>query len=211
MSLKFRRVCLVSAVVVGLASFAAPRDGLTQTSLRSSFPGRRVGGGTRGECSSRVLAHLVPGNSVFAPGSDKLLGLVQGPSRQPVSLTITFKPQQGGLDISRTLPASAAGLTLVRGSVVTAPTIWESAFDCGSGDAGSSGDPLSFVQTVSPPAVSLLLTESDPSDEPVLSELQALQGRCGSTVPAQATLAKFGLAELMTSEWPEQLPVRCPS
>ena len=41
--------------------------------------------------------------------------------------------------------------------------IWDSAFDWGSGEAGSSGDPLSFVETVSPAAVSLLFAEPDPS------------------------------------------------
>ena len=42
--------------------------------LRSSFPGRRIGGGTRGECTARLLVHLVPKNSVFAP--DQGLSLI---------------------------------------------------------------------------------------------------------------------------------------
>ena len=58
-----------------------------QANPRSTFPGRRVGGGTRGECSSaRTLVHLVPATSVYAPGASGLVGLVQGPSDSPVSL-----------------------------------------------------------------------------------------------------------------------------
>ena len=36
--------------------------------LRSQFPGRRVGGGTRGECSARYLALIVNPDSIFSPG-----------------------------------------------------------------------------------------------------------------------------------------------
>lgn len=54
--------------------------------LRSSFPGRRVAGRIRGECTARMLVHLVPHNSVFAPDSDRLLGILQGPTQAPKPL-----------------------------------------------------------------------------------------------------------------------------
>lgn len=66
------------------------------SSNRSTFPGRRVGGGTRGECSARILVHLVPENSVFAPGATGILGLVQGPTANPVSLELSFLPEEIG-------------------------------------------------------------------------------------------------------------------
>lgn len=47
-----------------------------QANPRSTFPGRRVGGGTRGECSARTLVHLVPETSVYAPDASGLVGLV---------------------------------------------------------------------------------------------------------------------------------------
>ena len=106
MILNVQGACFVSAVVLGLASVAAPRVALTQSSLRSSFSRCRVGGGIQGECSSWILDHLVPCNRVFAPGSGQLLGLLQSLSRQPVSLTINFTPKQGGQATIRTLPAS---------------------------------------------------------------------------------------------------------
>ena len=189
----------------------SPLPGLAQANLRNSFPGRRVGGGTRGECSARTLVHLVPDSSVFAPGSSGDLALVQGPTANPVSLTMTFKPKAGGPSSSQTLPASSAGLTLVRQSTISAPTIWESGFDCASADAAAGADPLSFIETASPPAVSLLLPTPEASDVQVQKALQSLRKSCGATVPAAETLAQFGLADVVTAEWPQQLPVRCPS
>ena len=182
------------------------------SSNRSTFPGRRVGGGTRGECSARILVHLVPENSVFAPGATGILGLVQGPATNPVSLELSFHPEGVGSAATRTLPAASASLTLISGVDITVPTIWESTFNCETGDGVDSvQDPLAFTQTAFPPVLSLLLPDAEPVDKPVQMALASLRAKCGGTVPAAQTLAQFGLGDLVTEEWPEQLPVRCPS
>ena len=63
-----------------MAFALAPAVGFAQADLRSSFPGGRVGGGTRGECSARLLAHLVTENSIYAPGRTLQVGLLEGPT-----------------------------------------------------------------------------------------------------------------------------------
>ena len=216
LSLQMLRITFKAVVFlisgIGLTMGALPTPTFAQANLRSTFPGRRVGGGTRGECSSRILAHLVPNDSVYSPGESGDLGLVQGPIANPVSLTMTFSPNEGeGVERSRVLDASSVGLILVRGEGVNRPTIWESTFDCNADDQSASADPLSFIETVSPPAISLLLPQQEPSDVSVQNALVSLRQNCDSTVPAQATLAQFGLADLITKDWPTQLPVRCPS
>ena len=182
------------------------------SSNRSTFPGRRVGGGTRGECSGRILVHLVPENSVFAPGASGTLGLVQGPTANPFSLELSFQPEGDGPGTTRTLPAAPASLTLISRAATTVPTIWESNFNCETGDGVDNlQDPLAFVQTTFPPVLSLLVPDAEPVDQPVQLALASLRAKCGGTVPSVQTLAKFGLADLVTDEWPQQLPVRCPS
>ena len=182
------------------------------SSNRSTFPGRRVGGGTRGECSARILVHLVPENSVFAPGATGIVGLVQGPATNPVSLELSFQPEGVGSATTRTLPAASASLTLISGVDITVPTIWESTFNCETGDGVDNvQDPLAFTQPAFPPVLSLLLPDVEPVDQPVQKALTTLRAKCGGSVPAAQTLAQFGLGDLVTEEWPEQLPVRCPS
>ena len=182
------------------------------SSNRSTFPGRRVGGGTRGECSGRILVHLVPENSVFAPGASGTLGLVQGPTANPFSLELSFQPEGDGPGTTRTLPAAPASLTLISRAATTVPTIWESNFNCETGDGVDSvQDPLAFVQRTFPPVLSLLVPDAEPVDQPVQLALASLRAKCGGTVPSVQTLAKFGLADLVTDEWPQRLPVRCPS
>jgi len=187
-----------------------------QKDLRSTFPGRRVGGGTRGACNARVVAHLVPSQSVFAPAG--YLAVLLGPTASPVPLKVSFRPEQGVPAAltsslrSRTLPAAPAGLTLLSIAAPAQPTVWESSFDCSAGDAsGTSADPLAFVESSSPPALSLLVPSSSEDDASIQKGLARLRSACGSSVPTAKTLADFGLAELATSDWRESLLVRCPS
>ena len=96
-------------VVIGLGALALFSLPLAEANPRRTFPGRRVGGGTRGECTARILAHLVPANSVFGLSSAGDIAMVHGPTANPVSLTISLKPEAGGAGFSRSLPAAPAG------------------------------------------------------------------------------------------------------
>lgn len=198
--------------VICLGALIAPIFSISQVEAdpRSTFPGRRVGGGTRGECTARVLAHLVPPNSVFGLSAAGDIAMVHGPTANPVSLTLSLKPEAGGTGFSRSIPAAPAGITLMRVEPIAVPMVWESGFDCSSG-SGAAADPLAFITTAAPPAVSLLLPSQEAADAAVQQALQALRRRCGSTVPTEATLTSFGLADLVTAQWPPQLPVRCPT
>ena len=185
-----------------------------QKDLRSAFPGRRVGGGTRGECSARIVAHLVPSQSVFAP--DGYLAVLIGPTANPVPLHVTFQPEQRGdsalnsVPLSRTLPAASAGLSLIPVSQLAQATVWESSFDCSAGDSDSTNaDFLAFVDSSSPPAVSLLVPSPSKEDALIQEALARLHSACGSRVPTIQTLADFELSDLATSDWPDSLPVRC--
>ena len=186
-----------------------------QKDLRSAFPGRRVGGGTRGECSARVVAHLVPSQSVFAP--DGYLAVLIGPTANPVPLHVTFQPEQRGasaltsVPLSRTLPAASAGLSLIPVSPLAQATVWESSFECSADDVDmAKAGSLAFVDSYSPPAVSLLVPSPVKDDASIQKALARLHSACGRHVPTIQTLAEFELADLATSDWPESLPVRCP-
>jgi hypothetical protein len=202
-----------------MAGLLLPQTGALADSrqMRSSFPGRRIGGGTRGECTSRLLVHLVPVNSVYAPGTPALLGVLEGPALQPSPLELSFRPyRQEGMAMpreglwKRDLPASSAGITLLEAGSIGAPMVWESHYRCEAKE--TSGDPLDFTVTTAPPVVSLLLGEgTTPAEEAkVRLGLLRLRERCGAVVPRSEVAATFGLEDLLGRGWPEQLPVRCP-
>ena len=206
-----------SGLVLLLLASDAPS--MAQDSLRNSFPGRRIGGATRGECSSRLIVHLVPPSSVLAPGSGGL-GLLQGPSANPVPLVVELRPlgRGGNLDatakplLQRTLPAMPIGITLLPLAAVNIPTVWESSYACGGTASASppAADPLSFVESVSPPALSLLVPQGSAADGQVLTALGQLRQACGSTVATADLVRSFALEDLVRPDWPARLPVRCP-
>jgi hypothetical protein len=85
---RFGFTCL-TLCFAGLAPTAA--DAQLDIGIRNSFPGRRIGGGTRGECWTRLFAHLVPANSVYTPGSPALIAVLEGPAKTPRPLIIELR------------------------------------------------------------------------------------------------------------------------
>ncbi|MFM1812668.1 MAG: hypothetical protein RLZZ336_1606 [Cyanobacteriota bacterium] len=211
-----------SRILLGLAGLvlvAAPLAAVAQSDLRNTFPGRRIGGGTRGECSARLLANLVPANSVFAPGSGATIGLLEGPTAQPRPLQLSFRPLNSagtsaaasGQVSTRDLPAAPAGVVLLTVPAVKTATIWESGYRCeGGGTGAGAADGLDFVQSASPPALSLLVSDPQNDDKSVAAALKQLRSQCGKTVATASVAKTFGLGDAITPEWPQQLPVRCP-
>jgi hypothetical protein len=199
--------------VVGWLAMASPA--LADVNLRSSFPGRRVGGGTRGECTARLVAHLVPKSNVFAPGSSGLVAILQGPSANLSPLIVAFKPAnstgvvQPGASLleSRELPPAPVGLVLLKAPSSAGVVQWESSYRCGGGVADT--DPLNFVSAGAPPAVSLLVKAAEPVDRLIQAELAQWKTQCGGTIAREQVAKTFGLDEVLGTDWPAQLPLRC--
>ena len=90
------------------------------------------------------------------------------------------------------------------------PTLWESSDICpGAATTATPSDPLNVVAADSPPALSLLVMEPCKEDVAVQSSLAKLHHSCGSSVSREEVGATFGLADRLTAQWPERIPVRC--
>jgi hypothetical protein len=194
-----------------LALACTPLAAWAQTDLRNSFPGRRLGGGTRGECSARLVAHLVPANSVYAPGASGMIGILEGPTANPRPLQVLVKTevQPSGTSFQRDLPANGPGVTLLTIGAVQGAKLWESAYRCDQSQVSGGGLGLDFVESASPPAMSMLVSDVQSSDQRVAASLQILKTSCGKAVPTATVAKAFGLEDAITAEWPQQLPVRC--
>jgi len=199
------------SVILGLLVGAVALPAFSNPIDRSSFPGRRVGGGTRGDCTSRVLAHLVPLSSIYSPGSTQLLAILQGPTPEPRPLQVSLRrvnalgtTDSAHLHLSqRVIDPLPAGVVLFS-ALSDGPLVWESSYRC-TNVIGPDGD-FGFD---APPAVSLLVRDASDADRLIQAQLNLLKDRCGRSVPAQRLVRDFQLGNLDVSDWPEQLPVRC--
>ena len=189
------RMPAVVLMAVALAGQAA----LAQPDSRNSFPGRRVGGGTRGVCTSRLIAHLAPANNIqrVPPAGPVRLTVLQGPTSEPYPLQIALDGRP-----SVQLPPSQAGVVVLSIPPVRSDTRWQSSYVCPAGTPDAD-DPLNFVVAAAPPALSLLRPSSDVDDQ-----LSGLLSRCGGTI-GLAQIKQWLGVETLPGEWPQQLPVRC--
>ena len=195
---------LSSSLLLGAGMFPEPI--LSQS--RTTFPGRRVGGGTRGECAARQIIHLVPDSSVFAPGPEGLIGWLEGPSPDPKPIEVALRKQNASTpELSRSVASAGPRLVLLRlPKALALPLVWESGYQCAETPAA---DEFGFIGADAPPAKSLLVVDSGPADAAVQTHLNTLLASCGSTTPVATISRLFDLEHVVSSRLPEVLPVVC--
>ena len=193
-----------ASLLLGVGFF--PVSVLSQS--RSTFPGRRIGGATRGGCSARQIIHLVPDSSVFAPGPSGLIGWLEGPSPDPRPLEVSLRKQNTPSPVlSRSIPSTGSRLVLLRLPQAHAhPLVWESSYQCVD---SSANDQFGLFGAEGPPAKSLLVVDSVPADSAVQSYLKGMLINCDSTTSAAMISHVFALEDVLSAQWPEVLPVVC--
>ena len=205
---------LLATSLLSLVMVAASMPAL-QAASRNSFPGRRIGGGTRGECAARPLVHVVPASSVFAPGDPSLIALLEGPSPDPQPLEVTLRSAlgDGSVDaaappvLERELPAAVNRIVLISLPASSRPLLWESSYRCG---ADSGDDEFGFITASAPPALSLLVQEGEQQDQSIRQYLTALQSACGGSTTLSRLRAALNLGdEVIDASWPQTVTVQC--
>ena len=200
------RTTLILAASLLLAAGLFPEPILSQS--RNTFPGRRVGGGTRGECAARQIIHLVPDSSVFAPGPAGLIGWIEGPSPDPKPIGVSFRKLNTSTPVfSRSVSSAGPRLVLLRlPQALALPLVWESGYQCAEAPAH---DEFGFIGVEGPPAKSLLVVDFVPADSDVQSHLNDVLKTCGSKATMATISRLFELEDVVSSHWPEVLPVVC--
>ena len=191
-----------------LAVLAGP--GLAEGNTRATFPGRRVGGGTRSECTARVLAHLVPEGSVYGLGRSGLLAVLQGPTAEPKPLLLEWRSNDAAAESSvkrLRFKASGASIALIQ-APLELPVVWESSYQCKASEHALHAEDWDSGFDA-PPAMSLLIEQSTKVDQDAQAELRKLRAQCNRSVSKNVVIEGFSLSEIDLTYWPSQLPVRC--
>ena len=209
--IQLQRVGRVFAALLILLLMDWPQ-GLAQT--RNNFPGRRIGGGTRGECAARPIIHLVPESSVYAPGEVPAIAWMEGPSPLPKPLQVSLRQlgraaessSDGKTVMGREFEAAPARVVILELPLSSLPLVWESSYRCSDGQAA---DEFGFLGVEAPPALSLLVADGARADATVRALLKSLKASCGASVSLDAITVPLGLQSAVTSQWPQSLPVQC--
>ena len=206
---------VLASSLLGILCAGSWRSEPVQAAPRNSFPGRRVGGGTRGECAARPIVHLVPASSVFAPGSTALIGWLEGPSSNPQPLEVTLRAAaaDGSADagaapvVQKQVPAAANRLVLLSIPTGPRPLLWESSYRCGVDDGG---DEFGFITASAPPALSMLVQQGGQEDQQLQQQLASLKASCGATTPLAPLKTALQLGDdVVDASWPQRVTVAC--
>ena len=211
---------LISVLI--LVSSIFPKYLISQEiNIGSAFPGRRLGGGTRGECSARKIMHLVPDNNILFHNSDGQIALIIGPSSSPKDVKIAFKPyfsSDGNFkgpspEIDELfISNSSEKVILLNIPKKKFPFTWESAFECSNDNEESfDGFGFNFIQDNSPPAISLIAPESLQKKNNSEDKILWLSKYCGKNISQNELNKKFKINELFDENWSEEISVDCKS
>ena len=205
---------LVTSVLTALVMNAICSSAL-QAAPRNTFPGRRIGGGTRGDCANRPVVHLVPSSNVFSLGSSNLIAVLEGPSVNPMPLEVILRPASDdelptpGVSplLQRSLGAAVNRLVILRVPAASGPLLWESSYQCGQ-DEGA--DEFGFITVSAPPALTLLLPGADSEAESFQQQLVSFQAACGNATAVAPLRQAFDFGdEVIDGSWPQDVTVQC--
>ena len=205
-----------------LVSSILPKYSMSQEiNIGSAFPGRRLGGGTRGECSARKIMHLVPDNNILFHNSEGQIALIIGPSSSPKDVKIAFKPYSSpdgnfngpSPEIDELfISNSSEKIILLNIPKKKFPFTWESAFECSDDNEESfDGFGFDFIQDNSPPAISLIAPESLQKKNNSEDKILWLSKYCGKNISQNELNKKFQINELFDENWAEEISVDCKS
>ena len=177
-----------------------------------AFPGRRVGGGTRGECSARKIMHLVPESNIAFQNELGHFALIIGPSNDPKDININFKEfeptQKNAIDLKDLkIKASKEKVFLISIPSQDVPFILESSFNCN--DNTDMGFDFNFIQDDSPPAQTLIAPSSYQGNKNKEDKMVWLSKFCDSNISQSSLSEKFQIGEFFDENWEKEINVTC--
>ena len=177
-----------------------------------SFPGRRVGGGTRGECSARKIMHLVPESNIAFQNELGHFALIIGPSNDPKDININFKEfketQKNKVNLNNfKIKASKEKVFLISIPSQDLPFILESSFDCN--DNTDMGFDFNFIQDDSPPAQTLIAPSSYQKSKNEEDKMAWLSKFCDKNISQSSLSEKFQIGDFFDENWAKDIDVTC--
>lgn len=175
----------------------------SQTS--STFPGRRIGGATRGSCTHYLIANIIPSSNTISLGASDYFTLLYSSNMPPDSqISIEFASDKL-LKLYSFAPTSQQGLLSIPLSLFPPGSyIVKSTSICSAKTDALSSSPA--------PATSQIIITDNISDtsSSLYSRIGRLvKSRCNSSVPKLLLLSDFASIELLTLFDQESVAFSC--
>ncbi len=176
------------------------------SSDRSTFPTSRMGGGTRGECSSRLIIHIVPMANKYSPDKNGLLAIYLGKTKEAKPLTVEMINKSRAKQKLIFEPTEES-LLIFKTQSIANNTLWKSYFNCAE---NQSENMLNFISNVSNPVTTLISSESNLENKKYQTFINRAFNNCGTTIKNEEIKNLTNIDGAILNEFSENLRIICP-
>ena len=179
------------------------------SNINNAFPGRRVGGGTRGECSSRLLINLVNKDNALYLNKLDPIAILAGKTKTSEAIRISLINDNRKVLSSINIPSETSELIIIKSLPIGIDQILEAKPIC-KNDTDNS-DPFTIVSSVFPPTKSHLLKNKRNKDKEIKSYLSTMLNKCNTQVEVNQIINMWGLEKGLAEKYnlPENIPIKC--
>ena len=179
------------------------------SNINNAFPGRRVGGGTRGECSSRLLINLVNKDNALYLNNLDPIAILAGKSKTSESIRISLINDNRKVLNSINIPSETSELIIIKSLPIGIDQILEAKPICKNDT--DNYDPFTIVSSVFPPTKSYLLKNKRNKDKEIKSYLSTMLNKCNTQVGVNQIINMWELEKGLAEKYnlPENIPIKC--
>ena len=175
---------------------------------RSIFPSSRMGGGTRGQCGSRLMIHIVPSENTYSLDQNKLLAIYLGKTKDAKPLTISFNDLKTNEQYEEILFDPFGESVLVfKITEISNNVLWNSQFNCAELE---SNNPISFISNNSNPVSTLITSINNKANYQYQKFINQAYYKCGSRISSNELTSLMSLENNIKNELSKSISIVCP-
>jgi len=174
---------------------------------RSIFPSSRMGGGTRGECASRLIIHVVPLENIYSPDKNNLLALYLGKTKDAKPLSINFNNLNTNEQYAKIhFDPMDESLLIFKIPKQSNNVLWNTQFNCAETEYNNSFD---FISNNSSPVSTLITFVNNKENHKYQKFISQAYKKCGSRVSNLEIKSLMNLEDNIINELSKNISVVC--
>jgi len=174
---------------------------------RSIFPSSRMGGGTRGECASRLIIHVVPLENIYSPDKKNLLALYLGKTKDAKPLSIYFNNLNTSEQYEEILiDPMEESLLIFKIPKQLNDVMWNTQFNCAETEYNNSFD---FISNNSNPVSTLITFVNNKENHKYQKFISQAYEKCGSRVSSLEIKSLMNLEDNTIKELSKSFSIVC--
>ena len=172
---------------------------------RNTFPTSRIGGGTRGECGSRLLIHIVPSANKYLPDKNRLLAVYLGKTKHASPLIVKLLNNKNS-EHEMVFKSLGESLLIFKIPKTGKNTLWKSYFKCSE---KYSDNMYNFISNNSNPVSTYISSKDNIENKKYRKFINKAYNTCGNSISKQDIATLTNLNQKITNKISKEVRIIC--